>query len=561
MKNFERAQGERPVEIAMAFAQGSAQQDHIGLGKAVVDIVGDGDIGGDNRDVATRGKGTHELEGSGTGVDNDRVAVFDEPDGCLRDSLFGGDVEVDTLVLDGDGQRFLQRNGTAVRAPQLSRRFEGVKVGSGGDGGNAKGPCELCDLYGCRVVEHGENGCAPLLGKGMGGVAHSGLRLFRRNVQILFCFIFVLRKKKHIVCFVFMQTQRVGIGMGLPKQAVPKGREYSSFTFAYEWRGFCLMMTSQVESGFYTMASTFGSRGDARRRDAGNCPVQKGAIMLVTTKEMLLDAKKNHYGVGAFNVENLEFVMAVLKAAEETKSPVIMQTTPGTIKTAGLDYFYGMVKAAAERTEVPVALHLDHGDGYNRCMQALRCGYTSVMIDGSHELFEDNIALTKLVADAGAAMGVPVEAELGKVGGKEDDGPTVEGENPYTDPDEAVEFVERTGCTSLAIGVGTAHGVYVGTPHIQQDVVKAIASKLDIPLVLHGTSGVPDEQVAEAIKNGICKVNYATELRQAFTKGYMRYMAENPECFDPKKPGREGMAEITDIVKIRMENLGSVGRA
>ena len=121
--------------------------------------------------------------------------------------------------------------------------------------------------------------------------------------------------------------------------------------------------------------------------------------------------------------------------------------------------------------------------------------------------------------------------------------------------------MERTGCTSLAIGVGTAHGVYTGTPHIQQDVVKAIASKLDIPLVLHGTSGVPDEQVAEAIKNGICKVNYATELRQAFTKGFMRYMAENPECFDPKKPGREGMAEITDIVKIRMENLGSVGRA
>ena len=159
--------------------------------------------------------------------------------------------------------------------------------------------------------------------------------------------------------------------------------------------------------------------------------------MLVTTKEMLLDAQKNHYAVGAFNVENLEFVMAVLAAAEETKSPVIMQTTPGTIKTAGLDYFYGMVKAAAERASVPVALHLDHGDGYDRCMQALRTGYTSVMIDGSHETFEDNIALTKLVADAGRAMGVPVEAELGKVGGKEDDGPAVEGENPYTDPEEA----------------------------------------------------------------------------------------------------------------------------
>ena len=283
--------------------------------------------------------------------------------------------------------------------------------------------------------------------------------------------------------------------------------------------------------------------------------------MLVTTKEMLLDAQKNHYAVGAFNIENLEFVMAVLAAAEETKSPVIMQTTPGTVQSAGLDYFYGMVKAAAERASVPVALHLDHGDGFDRCMQALRVGYTSVMIDGSHETFEDNIALTKSVAAVGAAMGVPVEAELGKVGGKEDDGPAVEGENPYTDPDEAREFVERTGCTSLAIGVGTAHGVYTETPHIEQDVVKAIRAAVDVPLVLHGTSGVPDEQVAEAVKNGICKVNYATELRQAYTKGFMGYMAENPGCFDPKKPAKLGMAEITNIVKVRMENLGSVGRA
>lgn len=283
--------------------------------------------------------------------------------------------------------------------------------------------------------------------------------------------------------------------------------------------------------------------------------------MLVTTKEMLLDAKKNHYGVGAFNVENLEFVMAVLAAAEETKSPVIMQTTPGTVKSAGLDYFYGMVAAAAARTEVPVALHLDHGDGFERCMQAMHTGYTSVMIDGSHVPYEENIATTAPVARVGAAMGIPVEAELGKVGGKEDDGPAVEGENPYTDPDEAVEFVERTGCTSLAIGVGTAHGVYHGTPHIQQDVVCEIASKLDIPLVLHGTSGVPDEQVAEAIKNGISKVNYATELRQVFTKGFMEYMAENPGCFDPKKPAKVGMANITKIVGDHMDNLGSTGRA
>lgn len=283
--------------------------------------------------------------------------------------------------------------------------------------------------------------------------------------------------------------------------------------------------------------------------------------MLVTTQEMLMDAKKGGYGVGAFNVENLEFVMAVLAAAEETRSPVIMQTTPGTVKYAGLDYFHAMVSAAAERATVPVALHLDHGDSFERCMQAMRVGYTSVMIDGSHVPFEENIAVTAPVCRVGAAMGVPVEAELGRVGGKEDDGPAAEGVNPYTDPDEAVEFVERTGCTSLAIGVGTSHGVYTETPHVQQDVVREIASRLDIPLVLHGTSGVPDEQVAEAVKNGISKVNYATELRQAFTRGYMGYMAEHPETFDPKKPAREGMAEITKIVEVRMANLGCVGRA
>ena len=283
--------------------------------------------------------------------------------------------------------------------------------------------------------------------------------------------------------------------------------------------------------------------------------------MLVTTKEMLLDAQKNHYAVGAFNVENLEFVMAVLAAAEETKSPVIMQTTPGTIKTAGLDYFYGMVAAAAARTDVPVALHLDHGDGYDRCMQAFRTGYTSVMIDGSHESFEDNIALTASVARAGAAMGVPVEAELGKVGGKEDDGPAVEGENPYTDPEEAREFVERTGCTSLAIGVGTAHGVYTETPHIEQEVVKAIRAAVDVPLVLHGTSGVPDEQVAEAVKNGICKVNYATDLRIAFSKGLKEYLAGDPEAFDPKKYSAVGREQVKEYVMSKILVCGSNGKA
>ena len=283
--------------------------------------------------------------------------------------------------------------------------------------------------------------------------------------------------------------------------------------------------------------------------------------MLVTTKEMLLDAQAGHYAVGAFNVESLEFVMAVIKAAEDKKSPVIMQTTPGTVKYADLDYFAAMCKVAADAASVPVAIHLDHGDGFDRCVQALHAGDTSVMIDGSHVPFEDNIALTASVTKVAAPLGIPVEAELGKVGGKEDDGPAVEGENPYTDPDEAEEFVARTGCGSLAVGVGTAHGVYKGTPHIEQGVLKEIRSRLEIPLVLHGTSGVPDDQVAEAIRNGICKVNYATELRQAFTKGFMGYMADNPGCFDPKKPSKPGMQEIYDVVASHMDNLGSTNKA
>jgi len=283
--------------------------------------------------------------------------------------------------------------------------------------------------------------------------------------------------------------------------------------------------------------------------------------MFVDTKDMLKKAQEGHYAVGAFNVESLEFVMAVVAAAEAKKSPVIMQTTPGTVKYANLDYFVAMARAAAENASVPVALHLDHGDGFDRCMQAIRAGYTSVMIDGSHVPFEDNIALTASVTKVATPIGLPVEAELGKVGGKEDDGPAVEGENPYTDPDEAVEFVERTNCTSLAVGVGTAHGVYTGTPHIEQGVLKEIRSKLDIPLVLHGTSGVPDDQVAEAIQNGICKVNYATELRQAFMGGFMGFMAENPGCFDPKKPSAPGMQKIQEVVESHMDNLGSTGKA
>ena len=282
--------------------------------------------------------------------------------------------------------------------------------------------------------------------------------------------------------------------------------------------------------------------------------------MLVTSKELLLDAQKNHYAVGAFNVENMEMIMAVLAAAEEQNSPVIMQTTPGTVKYAGFDYYFANVKAAAERTKIPVVMHLDHGNSFAMAMQAFRAGYTSIMIDGSKLPFEENIDLTKSVVNVCHASNVPVEGELGKVGGKEDDLEN-DDDNPYTDPQEAKEFVERTGVDSLAIGIGTAHGVYRGIPKVNMEVLSAVRAVVDVPLVMHGTSGVPDEQVRDAVRRGICKVNYATDLRIAFTNGVKAYMNNNPNAFDPKKYSAPGMKEVTAYVAQKMEVVGSVGKA
>lgn len=281
---------------------------------------------------------------------------------------------------------------------------------------------------------------------------------------------------------------------------------------------------------------------------------------LVTTKQLLSDAQKNGYAVGAFNVENMEMVQAVVAAAEELHSPVIMQTTPSTVKYADVDYFYANVKVAAEKASVPVVMHLDHGNSFELAMKAYRAGYTSIMIDGSHESFEDNIAVTKAVVDACHPGGVPVEAELGKVGGKEDDLEGGEG-NPYTDPQEAKTFVERTGVDFLAVAIGTAHGVYKGIPKLDVDRLSEIRNVVDIPLVLHGTSGVPDDAVRECIKRGICKVNYATDLRIAFSKGVKEVLTENPEVFDPKKYNARGREEVKKYVMDKIRVCGSAGKA
>lgn len=280
---------------------------------------------------------------------------------------------------------------------------------------------------------------------------------------------------------------------------------------------------------------------------------------LVTSEKMLLDAQKGGYAVGAFNVENMEMVKAVLAAAEELKAPVMLQTTPSTIKYGTVETYAAIVKAEAEKVSVPVCLHLDHGSSFELAVQAMNAGYTSVMIDGSHEDFENNIAITKKVVDVAKALGIPVEAELGKVGGKEDD---LEAEaDTNTDPAEAKEFAERTGVSSLAVAIGTAHGFYVGTPVLDKPRVSAIKEVVSVPLVLHGASGLSEEDVRECVERGMCKVNFATELRAAYTAAVKKLLEEKPETFDPKKLGIVAMEAVKEQVKIRMKMCGCDGKA
>ena len=281
---------------------------------------------------------------------------------------------------------------------------------------------------------------------------------------------------------------------------------------------------------------------------------------LITTKQILKQAQEGNYAIGAFNVENMEMVMAVISAAEEMNAPVIMQTTPSTVKYAGLDYFLANAKVAASNAKVPVVMHLDHGSSFDLAAQALRAGYTSIMIDGSHESFEENIALSKAVVDMCKPSGIAVEAELGKVGGKEDDLDGGEGD-VYTDPQEAREFVERTGVDSLAIAIGTAHGMYKGEPKLDLERLSEIRDVVSVPLVLHGGSGIPDSKVQEAINRGICKVNYATELRIAFTHGVNEYLKANPNEIDPKKYNKAGLEEVKKFVKEKIQVCGCQNKA
>lgn len=280
---------------------------------------------------------------------------------------------------------------------------------------------------------------------------------------------------------------------------------------------------------------------------------------LVTSEQMLLAAQRGGYAVGAFNVENMEMVKAVIAAAEELNAPVMLQTTPSTVKYGGLEMYAAIAAVEARTAKVPVCLHLDHGNSFELAAQAVKAGYTSVMIDGSGEDFEHNIAVSRRVVRMAGACGIPVEAELGKVGGKEDD---LTAENDAnTDPAQAKEFVERTGISSLAIAIGTAHGFYEGTPVLDKERVSEIRRTVSVPLVLHGASGLSDADVKECVRRGICKVNFATELRVAYTDAGKRLLREKPETFDPKKLGIVGMEAVKELVKGRMQVCGCPGMA
>ena len=282
-------------------------------------------------------------------------------------------------------------------------------------------------------------------------------------------------------------------------------------------------------------------------------------MSLVTAKEMLSDAKKRGYAIGAFNAENMEMAMGIIQAAEELRSPVMIGTTPLMIKYSSVEIYASMIGAMARKASVPVCLHLDHGDSFERAVQCVASGYTSIMIDGSALPFEENIALSRRVADMASVMDIPTEAELGRIHGQEDG---ISGEDGFcTDPAEAKEFVQRTGVFSLAVAIGTAHGVYKETPELNIDCLSEIQEAVDVPLVLHGASGLPDEQIRACVREGICKINFATELRQAYSGVIRSFFEQNPHVYDPKQYGVCAIDAVKELVKCRMRVLGSDGRA
>ena len=283
--------------------------------------------------------------------------------------------------------------------------------------------------------------------------------------------------------------------------------------------------------------------------------------MILSTREMLLKAQREGYAVPAFNIHNMETLQVVAETAMEMKSPVIIAGTPSTIEDyAGPDYIKAMAEVAANKYDVPIAIHLDHFEDVDAIKRDIDIGFKSCMIDASKKPFEENIAIVNDVVEYAHRYDAVVEAELGKLGGREDDLVVDEKDTRYTNPDDAAEFVNKTNVDSLAIAIGTAHGLYKGEPKLDFERLKEIRSKVSIPLVLHGASDVPDELVKEAISLGICKVNVATDLKIPFADAVKKFFNENSKESDPRKymtPGKEAMKEI---VKHKIEVCGSANR-
>ncbi len=282
---------------------------------------------------------------------------------------------------------------------------------------------------------------------------------------------------------------------------------------------------------------------------------------LVSMSEMLKKAKAGKYAVGQFNMNNLEFTQAIVEVAEEEKSPVILGVSEGALKYMGLEYTVAMAEAAARTSSVPIALHLDHGSSFEVAMKLIKAGFSSVMIDGSHHPFEENVKITQQVVAASHAMGVSVEGELGTIGGTEDDLTVAEEDAKLTKPEEAIEFYKLTNVDALAIAVGSAHGMYKGVPKIRFDIIEAVSKEIDIPLVLHGGSGIPDEAVAKAISLGIGKVNVNTENQVEMTKKIREVFANDAKVYDPRKYLGPGRQAIKDVVRAKIRLFGSNGKA
>ena len=302
-------------------------------------------------------------------------------------------------------------------------------------------------------------------------------------------------------------------------------------------------------------------------------------MALVTTKEMFEKSMKEHFAIGAFNINNMEFIQAITEAANEANSPVILQVSSSAIKYATLPYLKKMVEAAVETTNIPIALHLDHGPDFETCKMCIDNGFTSVMIDGSKYDFEENVRVTKEVVDYAHSKGVVVEAELGKLAGVEDDVNVAEDDARYTDPDQAYEFVQRTGCDSLAIAIGTSHGAYKfkGEARLRFDILAKVKEKLpNTPIVLHGASsvvpelvemcnnnggnipgakGCPDEMLKQAGENGVSKINVDTDLRLAMTAQVRRVFNEEPSVFDPRKYLGAAREEIKKTVSHKINDV------